>query len=56
MKQSLKNSLLLSLLALSSTTWSIAPVCAANVPLEFNLDTMVVTATRTQMSVKETPS
>ncbi len=56
MKQSLKNSLLLSLLALSSTTWSIAPVCAANVPLEFNLDTMVVTATRTQMSVKENPS
>lgn len=56
MERKFRQALLTAALLTGSAVWGGTAVFAEENPLEFTLDTMVVTATRTEMSVKESPS
>ena len=56
MERKCRYALLTAAVLTSNAMWGGTAVFAEEIPLEFSLDTMVVTATRTEMSVKESPS
>lgn len=56
MKRKCRYALLTAALLTGSSVWGSSAVLAEEVPLNFDLDTMVVTATRTALSIKESPS
>lgn len=56
MKKSIDKGLLMTTVILGSSILGVNGAWAEVAPMEFALDTMVVTATRTEMSIKDTPS